>query len=81
MQGVTALLKDDVLSGMGFVFDMVVVALSITVGLLMSKICLPTGLFGNSKQPATSKSTIAEQFGDDDSSSESSGTEEEDMAI
>lgn len=69
VQGITAMLQDDVLSGMGFVFKMVVVGLSITIGLLMAKVVLPAGLFGRGKRTSKDKSTLAAEF------------EEEDMAI
>eukprot|EP00250_Pteridium_aquilinum_P003495 c13814_g1_i2 orf=885-1289(+) len=70
VQGITAMLQDDVLSGMGFVFKMLVVGLSITIGLLMAKVVLPSGLFGHGRRRTTKdKSTLAAEF------------EEEDMAI
>lgn len=69
VQGITAMLQDDVLSGMGFVFKMLVVGLSITIGLLMAKVILPAGLFGYGKRAANDKTTLAADF------------EEEDMAI
>lgn len=85
VQGVTAMLGDDVLSGMGFVFDMVIVGLSITLGLLIAKIALPSALFGSTSRSNTSKSTLPRELEHDrpedaiDSSSDSEN--EEDMAI
>ncbi|MCO5570735.1 hypothetical protein L7F22_062101 [Adiantum nelumboides] len=69
VQGITAMLDDDVLSGMGFVFRMLVVGLSITIGLLLAKVVFPASLFGHGKRSAKDKSTLAAEF------------EEEDMAI
>ena len=86
VQGVTAMIGDDVLSGMGFVFDMVMVGLSITLGLLIAKIALPNALFGAGRSSSSNKSTLASQLEQDrrDSSihqpNESSDSEE-DMAI
>lgn len=78
VQGVAAMLQDDVLSGMGFVFDMMVVGLSITIGLLLAKLALPAALFGTGKTLANNKNTLAaDMLNDADSSSD----EEEDMAI
>lgn len=62
VKGVTALLTDDVLSGMGFVFDMLVVGLSITIGLLLSKMVLPSGMFGATKTMANNHLTLAQQL-------------------
>ncbi|KAH7440511.1 hypothetical protein KP509_04G111000 [Ceratopteris richardii] len=67
--GVTAMLQDDVLSGMGFVFKMLVVGLSITIGLLLAKLVFPPVLLGHGRRSAKGKSTLAAEF------------EEEDMAI
>lgn len=44
-------------SGMGFVFNMVMVGLPITLGLLVPKIALPNALFGTGRSSASSKST------------------------
>lgn len=86
VQGVTAMLGDDVLSGMGFVFDMVIVALSITIGLLIAKIALPSALFGTSRSNSNSKNTLPGQLEDDGAedavkSSDSDSDSEESMAI
>jgi hypothetical protein len=86
VQGVAAMLQDDVLSGMGFVFDMVVVGLSITLGLLVAKILLPSALFGTSRANANNKNTLPTQLENDraDEAIASSGSDsdsEEDMAI
>lgn len=75
VKGVRAMLHDDILSGMGFVFNMVVVGLSITIGLLMAKVILPAGLFGHGKRVANNKSTLAAKF------EQEVGEPEEDMAI
>ncbi|KAI5064380.1 hypothetical protein GOP47_0021050 [Adiantum capillus-veneris] len=69
VQGITAMLQDDVLSGMGFVFKMLVIGLSITIGLLLAKVVFPASLFGHGRRSAKDKSTLAAEF------------EEEDMAI
>jgi hypothetical protein len=86
VQGVAAMLQDDVLSGMGFVFDMVVVGLSITLGLLVAKILLPSALLGTSRANANNKNTLPTQLEKDraDDAIASSGSDsdsEEDMAI
>ncbi|KAH9533789.1 hypothetical protein CY35_18G070600 [Sphagnum magellanicum] len=86
VQGVAAMLQDDVLSGMGFVFDMVVVGLSITLGLLVAKILLPSALLGTSRANANNKNTLPTQLEKDraDGAIASSGSDsdsEEDMAI
>ena len=44
-------------SGRGFVFNMVMVGLSITLGLLIPKIALPIALFGTGRSGTSSKST------------------------
>lgn len=49
MQGVEKFLEKDTVSGIGFVVNMVIICLSITVGLLLSKVVLYDGLFGASK--------------------------------
>eukprot|EP00271_Cylindrocystis_brebissonii_P011256 TRINITY_DN282_c0_g1_i1.p1 TRINITY_DN282_c0_g1~~TRINITY_DN282_c0_g1_i1.p1 ORF type:complete len:532 (+),score=88.45 TRINITY_DN282_c0_g1_i1:203-1798(+) len=46
VQGVAAMLKNDPQTGMGFMFDMLVVGLSITLGLLMAKLALPIAYLG-----------------------------------
>ncbi|CAM6124882.1 unnamed protein product [Calypogeia fissa] len=82
VQGVAAMLEDDVLSGMGFVFDMMVVGLSITIGLLLAKIAFPAALFGIGRTLANNKNTLAADLlheGESDTDSSSDG--EEDMAI
>ncbi|KAG6556858.1 hypothetical protein Mapa_001805 [Marchantia paleacea] len=82
VRGVATMLQDDVLSGMGFVFDMMVVGLSITIGLLLAKIVLPTGLYGIGKTNANNKSTLAAQLEEDKASdSDSEPSDEECMAI
>lgn len=87
VQGVAAILSDDVLSGMGFVFDMLVVGLSITIGLLLAKIVFPNALFGQAKGFANTKKTLAAQMESEkyeigaNSSSDSDEDEEEHMAI
>ena len=83
VQGVTAMLGDDVLSGMGFVFDMVIVGLSITIGLLIAKIALPSALFGSTgRSHSTSKSTLSHDMEHDKPEDAiDSSDSEEDMAI
>lgn len=82
VRGVATMLQDDVLSGMGFVIDMMVVGLSITIGLLLAKIVLPTGLYGIGKTNANTKSTLAAQLEEDKASdSDSEPSDEECMAI
>eukprot|EP00897_Mesotaenium_endlicherianum_P008150 jgi/Mesen1/7363/ME000381S06598 len=82
VKGVTAIMDQDVLSGMGFVFDMMVVGLSITIGLLLSKIVLPAGLFGPLKQVANTKNSLARQLeAEEQEIQEHSDDEEEHMAI
>lgn len=84
VQGVTAMLGDDVLSGMGFVFDMVIVGLSITLGLLIAKIALPSALFGStSRSNSSSKSTLPRDLEHDkpENDVDSDSDSEEDMAI
>lgn len=82
VQGMAAMLQDDVLSGMGFVFGMLVVGLSITIGLLLAKLAFPAALFGVKKTSANNKKTIAAQLVDDETSMSSlSSDEEESMAI
>eukprot|EP00850_Spirogloea_muscicola_P012067 SM000077S21541 [mRNA] locus=s77:41844:44466:- [translate_table: standard] len=78
VQGVAAMLEKDVLSGMGFVFDMMVVGLSITIGLLMAKLIMPQTYFGNGKEANTS-TTLAEDLEKDEEVSDSD--DEEHMAI
>jgi uncharacterized membrane protein YjjP (DUF1212 family) len=82
VQGVTAMLGDDVLSGMGFVFDMVIVGLSITLGLLLAKIALPSALFGSTTKKSTSKNSLPRELEHDRARIDSSSSsDEEDMAI
>lgn len=84
VQGVTAMLGDDVLSGMGFVFDMVIVGLSITLGLLIAKIALPSALFGSTSRSSTSKDTLPHELEHDRTTAatdSSDSDDEEDMAI
>lgn len=85
VQGVTAMLGDDVLSGMGFVFDMVIVGLSITLGLLIAKIALPSALFGSTgRSNSTSKDTLPHELEHDrpEAAIDTSDSDnEEDMAI
>lgn len=59
VQGVAAMLKGDVSSGMGFVFDMVVVSLSLILGLLIAKLALPTSLHSNRSGGYTKKNLPA----------------------
>ncbi|KAJ7526929.1 hypothetical protein O6H91_16G027900 [Diphasiastrum complanatum] len=70
VQGVAAMLEEDVLSGMGFVFDMIVVGLSITIGLLIARIVLPAGLFGAGENVASNRSTLAAQLEEDQTDDE-----------
>jgi len=42
-------MKEDVMSGISFMINMVIVCLSITIGLLLSKVLLHDGLFGVTK--------------------------------
>lgn len=90
VQGVAAMLKGDVSSGMGFVFDMVVVSLSLTLGLLIAKLALPTALHSNRPASYTKKNLPAlmvQTFTDEPSegategSNDSSESDEEGMAI
>lgn len=85
VRGVEAMLKDDVLSGMGFVFNMLVVGLSITIGLLMSKLVLPSGLFGAGRLSWYNKFNLATQLVEDgdDAAAEEEAEEihQEHMAI
>jgi hypothetical protein len=85
VRGVEAMLKDDVLSGMGFVFNMLVVGLSITIGLLMSKLVLPSGLFGAGRLSWYNKFNLATQLVEDgdDAAAEEEAAEihQEHMAI
>lgn len=46
VQGVDIFMKEDVMSGVEFMLNMVIVCLSITVGLLLSKVFLHDGVFG-----------------------------------
>ncbi|GAQ88884.1 DUF1212 domain containing protein [Klebsormidium nitens] len=79
VRGSAALLEHDLLSGVGFTMDMLVVSLSITLGLLIAKIVLPSGFFGSSRLPHEDQMSLAAQMEDD----RDEGTEgdEEDMAI
>ncbi|XP_024530260.1 uncharacterized UPF0442 protein C7D4.12c isoform X1 [Selaginella moellendorffii] len=77
VEGIAAMFGRDVASGMAFVFDMLVVALSITIGLLIAKIVQPG--FGASKFMAHNKSTLAAHLEDDASDVERE--EQENMAI
>lgn len=85
VRGVEAMLKDDVLSGMGFVFNMMVVGLSITIGLLMAKIVLPSGLFGATNYSWYNESNLAAQLDADGADAEAEADQEvydeEHMAI
>ncbi|KAG0569507.1 hypothetical protein KC19_6G095600 [Ceratodon purpureus] len=49
VQGVDILMKEDVMSGISFMMNMVIVCLSITIGLLLSKVLLHDGVFGATK--------------------------------
>ena len=42
-------MKEDVISGISFMMNMVIVCLSITIGLLLSKVFLHDGVFGATK--------------------------------
>jgi hypothetical protein len=42
-------MKEDVISGISFMMNMVIVCLSITIGLLLSKVLLHDGVFGATK--------------------------------
>lgn len=42
-------MKDDVMSGISFMVNMVIVCLSITIGLLLSKVFLHDGILGATK--------------------------------
>lgn len=79
VRGSAALLEHDLLSGVGFTMDMLVVSLSITLGLLIAKIVLPSVFFGSSRLPHEDQMSLAAQMEDD----RDEGTEgdEEDMAI
>lgn len=49
VQGVDILMKEDVISGISFMMNMVIICLSITIGLLLSKVLLHDGVFGATK--------------------------------
>lgn len=49
LQGIDIIMKNDVLSGIEFVMNMIVICLSITVGLLLSKVLLHDGFLGVSR--------------------------------
>jgi len=44
VQSIATMLKENATSGVGFVFEMVVVALSLTIGLLIAKLAMPAVL-------------------------------------
>lgn len=67
------------LSGLGFTIDMLVVSLSITLGLLIAKIVLPTSFFGSSRHHTEDQRSLAAVMADD--RDDMSEEEEEDMAI
>ena len=79
MRGSAALLEHDLLSGVGFTMDMLVVSLSITLGLLIAKIVLPSGFFGSSRLPHEDQMSLAAQMESD--RDEGTEEDEEDMAI
>eukprot|EP00850_Spirogloea_muscicola_P012752 SM000083S22799 [mRNA] locus=s83:467781:470345:- [translate_table: standard] len=61
VQGVAAMPEKGGLSGMGFVFDMMVVGLSITIGLPMAKLIVPQTYSGDGKEANTS-TTLAQDL-------------------
>jgi hypothetical protein len=79
IRGSAALLEHDLLSGLGFTIDMLVVSLSITLGLLIAKIVLPTSFFGSSRHHTEDQRSLAAVMADD--RDDMSEEEEEDMAI
>lgn len=83
LQGVDTFLKNDTLSGIEFVMSMVIITLSITVGLLLSKIVLHDGVLGASKVLQHSHRTLHHELQDKKSESVAENEHEEDqhMAI
>lgn len=83
VEGVTAMLEDDVLSGIDFVFNMVIVALCVAIGLLLAKIALPSAFFsriGQSKSKC--KATLLQELERDRPEGDFSDSDtEEDMTI
>ncbi|CAM6036502.1 unnamed protein product [Sphagnum compactum] len=82
--GVEKFLEKDTLSGIGFVVNMVIICLSITVGLLLSKVVLYDGLFGASKVFHIKQMALKSEFFEEDPNSSVGGNEEEEdqhMAI
>jgi hypothetical protein len=77
-------LEKDTVSGIGFVVNMVIICLSITVGLLLSKVVLYDGRFGASKVFHIKQMALKSKFFEEDSNSSVGGNEEEEdqhMAI
>ncbi|KAH9552829.1 hypothetical protein CY35_09G087400 [Sphagnum magellanicum] len=84
VQGVEKFLEKDTVSGIGFVVNMVIICLSITVGLLLSKVVLYDGLFGASKVFHIKQMARKSEFFEEEPNSSVGGNEEEEdqhMAI
>lgn len=62
VQGVAAILRDDVSSGMSFVVDMMVVGLAITLGLLMAKLVVPNTMYGALKKGGHAHGVMVKQL-------------------
>lgn len=84
VKGVEAILTSDVISGMSFMFDMFIVGLSITLGLLLAKLFFPSAFFGSGNRDLNTQVSLARQLEVDNDyvlSGKYDGEEEESMAI
>ena len=62
VRGVAKILEADVLSGISFVFEMLTVALAITIGLLLAKLVLPESMFAHTGRYSVSKASLAKDL-------------------
>ncbi|CAI5989870.1 unnamed protein product [Closterium sp. NIES-64] len=59
VRGVAAILNQDVMSGIGFVFEMLTVGLAITIGLILANLVLPESMFAHGSRPHHNKRRLA----------------------
>ncbi|GJP29663.1 hypothetical protein CLOM_g19295 [Closterium sp. NIES-68] len=59
VRGVAAILNQDVMSGIGFVFEMLTVGLAITIGLILANLVLPESMFAHGSRPHHNKRKLA----------------------
>lgn len=77
VKGVLSMIQQDVVSGLGFVFDMLIVGLSITLGLLLSKIVLFDEFLETVRKFHTSRSVVRKLLEEDREEVEQQAQEDE----